>query len=302
MGTRWSLVCVPPPGLSAERIARGVQHALDRVVAQMSNWEAASDISRFNRAAPGSLVSLPAEFFHVLETALAIARVTRGAFDPTIGALVDLWGFGPAPAPRAAPSADAIAEAAARCGWHRLSIDRSRSSTTQPGGILLDLSGIAKGFGVDLVAQYLSRIGVRHFLAEVGGELRGEGVKPNGLPWWVDIEQPDGLELEGMRIALHGLAVATSGDYRRFTERDGRRLPHSLDPQTGRPIVNGVASVTVIHPSCMAADAFATALSVLGPGQGMALATRLALAAHMVMRTENGVWEEMSPAMTAMLG
>ncbi|WP_157217653.1 FAD:protein FMN transferase [Flavisphingomonas formosensis] len=302
MGTRWSLACVLPGGVTIERIAAGVQAALDRVVAQMSNWEADSDLSRFNRAPAGSAVTLPGECLHVLETGLAIARATRGAFDPTLGALVDLWGFGPAPAPAERPSEDMIAAALTHSGWERLTIDRAASSAVQPGGISLDFSGIAKGFGVDLAADWLKRSGICHFLIEVGGELRGEGVKPDGSPWWVEIESPPGLALEQLRIALHGLAIATSGDYRRFSDRDGRRLPHSLDPRTGRPIVNGVASVSVVHPSCTAADAFATALTVLGPGQGMAFATRLDLAAVIVTRNEaDGTWEDFSPALKAML-
>jgi len=172
----------------------------------------------------------------------------------------------------------------------------------QPGGLTLDFSAIAKGFGVDLAGDYLHRNGIGHFLLEAGGELRGEGVKPDGTPWWVAIEAPPGITLEGTRVALHGLCAATSGDYRRFRDKGDERLPHSLDPRTGRPIANGVASVTVLHPSCTAADAYSTALTVLGPDDGMALARRAGLAALVVTRSADGGGEIMSPAFAAMLG
>ena len=149
-------------------------------------------------------------------------------------------------------------------------------------GAALDLSGIAKGFGVDLAAEHLLASGVRHFLIEVGGELRGEGVQPDGQPWWVDVESPPGLSLAPWRLALHDLSVATSGNYRRgFTEGD-RHYSHSFDPRSGRPIVNGVASVTVVHRSCMIADGWATALTIVGPERGIALADAQGLAASMI--------------------
>jgi thiamine biosynthesis lipoprotein len=282
------------------RIGAGVQAMFDRVVAQMSNWHADSDISRFNRAAPGTAIAMPREFRFVLETALAVARASDGAFDPTMGALVDLWGFGPTPAADP-PDIVSIVTAMATSGWRRLSI-RDDAALVQPGGLSLDFSSIAKGFGIDLAGDYLKRHGIDHFLLEAGGELRGEGVKPDGTPWWIAVEAPPGIALEEMRIALHGLCAATSGDYRRFRDEDGARLPHSLDPRTGHPIANGVASVTVLHRSCTAADAYSTALTVLGPEDGMALARRIGLAALMVTRSGDGVEEILSPALTAMLG
>ena len=159
----------------------------------------------------------------------------------------------------------------------------------QPGGVQLDLSAVAKGYGVDRLAFYLKSQGVQHYLVEVGGELRGAGLKPDGQPWWVVLEQvpgADGAEAaDELVLALHGLSVATSGDYRRYFERDGRRYSHTIDPRNGVPIANDLASVTVVHPQCMAADAWSTALTVLGAEQGLRLAERLGLAARFVARS-----------------
>jgi thiamine biosynthesis lipoprotein len=291
MGTGWSLRAVSPPA----GVADGVQAALDRVVAQMSQWEPESDLSRFNRAPPGQWRMLPPEFVTVLKAGLDVAAASGGAFDPAMGALSDIWGFGAAPAPLAAPDDTAIAEALA--GKGPIELDAAGLRARRMGRARLDFSGIAKGFGVDKAAEWLLARGLRHFLLEVGGELRGEGLKPDGQPWWVDIEAPPGVILAPLRAALHRLAIATSGDYRRWLDVGGRRYGHTLDPRSGRPAENRVRSVTVLHPRCMLADAWATALAVLGPDEGLALAERHGLAVRMVV----GGAEHLSPALREML-
>jgi FAD:protein FMN transferase len=291
MGTRWSLKAVsPPPG-----IAPIVQAALDRVVAQMSQWEAGSDLSRLNRAPPGVWRPVPPEFARVLKAALEVAAASGGAFDPGIGSMSELWGFGKGPAPAQAPAAAATDAASAGNGGIEFDAPGLRARRT--GSAQLDFSGIAKGFGADLAAETLLAHGVRHFLVEVGGELRGSGVRHDGQPWWVDIEHPPGSNVAPLRIALHDLAVATTGDYRRWLDVGGKRHAHTLDPRTGRPVANGVHSVTVLHPACMIADAWATALTVLGPGEGMALADTRGIAMHMIA----GEREYLSEALRAML-
>jgi thiamine biosynthesis lipoprotein len=291
MGTGWSLRAVSPPA----NAAAGVQAELDLVVAQMSQWEPDSDISRFNRAAPGRWQMLPPEFVSVLAAALRVAEASGGAFDPAMGALGDIWGFGAAPPPSGLPDAAVIAALLAARGSVELYAPGLRARRT--GDARLDFSGIAKGFGVDLAAQWLLAQGCRHFVMEVGGELRGHGLRPDGQPWWVDVEQPPGMPLPPLRVALHELAIATSGDYRRWLDAGGRRYGHTLDPRTGRPVENGVRSVTVLHRDCMLADAWATALSVSGPEQGLALADRLGLAVHIRMPAA----EVMSAAFREML-
>jgi len=278
-----------------------VQRAFDAVVAEMSTWEEASDISRFNRAAIGAWQSLPPDFLTVLSTALRIAEVSGGAYDPTIGDLVDVWGFGPSGRSVIPPDPETVSALLRAAGRSRVECDTLLQRARRVTPLALDFSGIAKGFGVDRAAAWLRGRGFRHFLVEVGGELVGEGVKPDGQPWWIDIEMPPGAALPPLRIALHGLSAATSGDYRRWFEAGGERFAHTIDPRSGRPIANGVASVTVLHPVCMEADAYATAITVLGAGEGLDFANRLGLAAHIVSRTGETWTEVMSLAFTAML-
>lgn len=295
MGTSWSVriaARAPPPALGA-----AIQAVLDEVVGQMSGWEPASALARFNRAAPGSWHDLPPGFAHVLAAGVEIARVTGGAFDPAIGALVDLWGFGPAPARLAPPAPDEIARARVRSGWERLDLDASARRARQPGGLALDLSGIAKGHAVDRVAALLGARGFGHTLVEVGGELKGTGVRPDGQPWWVAVEPPPGLPVAPTRVALHGLAIATSGDYRRFFDHGGRRYAHSIDPRSGEAVANDLAAVTVLHEECMRADALATALLVMGAREGAAFADAHGLAVLLVRR--DGC-EIVSPALRAL--
>nr|WP_282571925.1 FAD:protein FMN transferase [Roseomonas acroporae] len=319
MGTGWSVRLVSPPGARPASLQAGIQARLDRVVRQMSGWEADSDLSRFNRAPPGTRQRLPPEFAAVLRAGLDIAEATGGAFDPTMAPLVDLWGFGPRPAAgEEPPDAASVRAALARVGWARLRLDGD--TLLQPGGAALDLSGIAKGYGVDSVAEFLAGEGIAAFLVEVGGELRGAGVKPDGNPWWVALEDPPAeargempREIPGeaageapapaagpFLVALHGLAVATSGNYRRFLVHGGQRLGHTLDPRTGWPVEAGGGApdaVTVLHASCMRADALATALAVLGHEAGLAHAARHGIAA--LFRA--GISARMSPAFRAML-
>lgn len=292
MGTSWTAkVAGGSPGL-----ADGIQHVLDGVVGEMSHWEPDSDLSRFNRAPLGRWQPLPPAFSRVLATGLKIAEASGGAFDPAMGALADLWGFGP-PGPReGVPDRDAIAEALARSGCAAIEHGRALLRARRTAPAQLDFSGIAKGYGVDAVAAWLLSQGFADFLVEIGGELRGAGVKPDGQPWWVELEAPPESQVAPIRVALHELSVATSGDYRRYFDHAGRRYAHTLDPRTGAPLANGVVSVSVLHGECMTADAWATALTVLGP-EGMKLAEREGLAVWMVV--DGG--ELLSPAFEAML-
>ncbi len=300
MGTTWTVRVVGAASLRREAVQAAIQGALDEVVAQMSTWDAGSDLCRFNRAPAGSWHALPAAFGEVLACAREVAERSDGAFDPTAGALVDAWGFGPQPRGEL-PGGARLAAMRARAGWRRLDLDPRRRSLLQPGGLALDLSAIAKGFGVDLVARRLEAVGFARHLVEVGGELRGSGVKPDGQPWWVQLEHPAGDADGQTLLALHGLSVATSGDYRRWFERDGTRYSHTIDPRDGQPIRHGLASVSVLHPQCLLADAWSTAFNVLGADAGVALANRLGLAARFLVRDGAGFVERTSPAFDALL-
>jgi thiamine biosynthesis lipoprotein len=302
MGTTWraKLAVVPETDLAA--VKRAIEAVLQGIIDEMSPWKPESRISRFNAAPAGSWHELPDAFFKVLSSGLEWAERSFGAYDPTLGRSVNLWGFGPEGA-QGLPADEAVAEAQATSGWHRLVLDKATRRVLQPGGLALDLSSIAKGFAVDEVARRLRGLGIANFLAEIGGELVGEGFKPDGTPWWVEMEQPRAgtYTLTETRVALAGLAIATSGDEQRFLEVGGRRLAHTLDPRTGAPLTHDLVSVTVLAESCMTADAATTALLVMGPEHGPAFARRGGLAARFVHLLADGLAEEMSPAMAAML-
>ena len=312
MGTSWSVRLVEsamPGRAGSADLQQGLQQQLDLVVAQMSHWNDASDLGRFNRAEPGSWHSLPAAFCEVLGFAMHVSQASGGAYDPCAGALVNLWGFGPRhrydEPGFLPPRHDTVALLLAQRQRRRLELDLPARRARQPGGLQLDLSAIAKGYGVDRLARYLDSQGIGHYLVEVGGELRGAGCKPDGQPWWVMLEQVDSadnaLHPADMLLALHGLSVATSGDYRRFFEDGTARFSHTIDPRSGMPIANQLASVTVVHAECMAADAWSTALTVLGVEAGLALAEEQGLAARFLQRDGLGYREHLSSQMLAML-
>lgn len=299
MGTTWSARLALPRGRTEAEARHAIQAALDDVVAQMSTWEPDSDITRYNRAATG-WQTLPAGFFHVLSHALALAEDSGGAYDPTVGPLVNAWGFGPHQRAFEPPSPSAIEAARTRCGWRRVQLDAQHQAALQPGGAYLDLSSIAKGYGVDRAAMALDALGITQYLVEVGGELRARGKRPDGQPWRVAIEVPDASDDHALALPLRDHSIATSGDYRRHAGSGDERYAHTIDPRTGLPVRNGLASVTVLHPGCMQADALATALTVLGEEEGLAYARRHELAALFILR-ERDAWRVVAtPAFQAL--
>lgn len=303
MGTGWSLRYVSSAMRSTEAVRAAVQSRLDGIVGEMSTWDPRSELCRYNAAAAGTWFALPPDFFTVLKTALALAADTAGAYDPGSGALVDLWGFGPQGPVAAPPSTAQVAEARVKGGWQRVRLHPAAKRALQAGGVRLDLSAIAKGYAVDAISLVLTGLGIEHHLVEIGGELRGQGLKPDGQPWWVQLEVPSaaGLPLPEMVVALHGLAIATSGDYRQgFTHR-GRHYSHTIDPHTGNPVQNDLAAVTVLHAQAMQADALATALMVLGLRAGLEWAERHGIAVRFVQRTRSGLAQHWSSALKGLM-
>ncbi len=292
MGTYWRVRLAASAETDFAALRGAIQSRLDGLVAQMSHWEPTSLLSRFGQAAGGSWTSLPDDFAAVMDAGLAVAELTAGAFDPAMGRLTNLYGLGPNPC-AADPSEEEVIAAMAVSGWRRLALDRDARRLRQPGGLWLDLSGIAKGYAVDAVADLLAGQGIGHSFVEIGGECAGRGMRPDGDPWWVALETPPDLRAMPLHVALHQLAVATSGDYVRGA--------HTLDPRTGRRVTNGIASVSVIHASAMHADAWATALTVLGREEGAALAVREDLAVRMLSRDGIMTREWISPALERML-
>ncbi|MCW1883141.1 FAD:protein FMN transferase [Luteolibacter flavescens] len=300
MGTSWSARLQLPRGLDREWAEAALTSSFALVIQQMSHWDPASELCRYNRGAPGSWHGISPEFFTVLSRAVDVARASGGLLDPTLGEIVDLHGHGPSGPGHHHPGR--VPEARGRAGWERLRFD-PMGRAWQPGGLRLDLSSIAKGYAVDLAAERLASLGVEHFLIEIGGELRGHGCKPDGEPWWVSLSRPSGSEdLPETVIALCGLSIATSGDaYRR----------HLIDPRTADAADGRLAAVTVLAPSCMDADAWATAFFIAGAEEGMRLAERERLPALFTLRHADGedgggregcrYTEQWSPAFAAML-
>jgi thiamine biosynthesis lipoprotein len=300
MGTSWRVSFVGPPA-AVPSAHRAIVQILDRVVAQFSPWEAHSELNRFNTTPPGAWHAASADFAKVMAGALRIAEETDGACDPALGALVDLWGFGPASRGPSVPSDSDIAQALRRSGWGQIVQDHVGTRLSRKASARLDLCGIAKGYAVDLVAQSFRASGIAAALIEIGGELSGYGIKPDGTPWWVAVDGDAGGETP-ILVGLHGLAIATSGCERSFVH-GGNSYSHTIDPRTGRPIDNGMVSATVLHGSCMQADAYATALMVMGPEAAIAFADAHALAAVIRCRADasKNVGERVSTQLQAML-
>lgn len=288
------------PG-AEQAVRTAVAAALDGVVARMSTYRDDSEVVRLNRHRDAAPIALSADTFAVLALAQAVSEASEGAFDVTVAPVVDAWGFGPGHVRRVVPEAE-LDGLRPQVGWRRLALDpRTSSATKSDAGVAVDLSGIAKGYGVDLASRALDALGVSDYMVEAGGEIRTRGRNAEGMPWQIAIERPDAMPQRAQRIVpLSNLALATSGDYRIYFERDGTRYCHEMDPATGRPIRHALASVSVVAPTCGEADAWATALIVLGPARGLALAERRQMAAHFIVREADGLREFSSTAFAAL--
>ena len=289
------------PGLAAGELAAAqaaVEAALGGVVARMSTFDPASELSRFSRHGSDRPFALSPDTWRVLELAQQVSARSRGAFDVTVAPVVNAWGFGPG-GRRARPADEDLARARATVGWQALELDAARGTAAKAHPALAaDLSGIAKGYAVDLAARSLDGLGFERYMVEAGGEIRTRGANANGMPWQLGIERPDAMPRRAHRIVpLAGLSMATSGDYRIYFEEGGRRYSHEIDPASGVPAAHRLASVTVVARECALADAWATGLFVLGPEAGLALAAREGLAACFIERTpEGGFADRLTPA------
>jgi thiamine biosynthesis lipoprotein len=288
MGTRWAALLDASATIDAEKLRSALAEAADRVDREMSTFKPESDLMRLNAAPPGVWVDLPTGLTEVLAQGLEIGRASDGAFDVGLGDLVDAWGFGPRTA-----DPDAIR---ARLGRGRppahelLDLEVRRGKIRKRAGVQLDLSGIAKGYAVDRMVQAIERFGIASALVSLDGELRAIGTQANGRPWTIAVEEPVYEARAAMSVlTLQDVAVATSGDYRHWVDIGGRRLSHTMDARTGGPLNNGVASVTVLAPTCTEADAWATALMVMGPDKGVAFAAAHGLNALYILRTRDGL-------------
>lgn len=288
MGTRWSALFHAEPGFDHARLRAALQAVVEEVDAQMSTWRRGSDLMRLNAAPVGAWVELPSRLIEVLAFGLEVGRASGGAFDIGMGDAVAAWGFGPGAADAGRIRA---ALAASRHPAHEvLEIEPAAGRARRHAEVSFDLSGIAKGYGVDRLAETFRAFGIADALVSIDGELRALGLRPDGSAWPVAIERPDPERRAPLAVlTLENAAVATSGDYRHWVELGGRRLSHTMDPRTGGPLDGAPASVTVAARTCMAADAWATALMVLGPEEGASLARGIGLDALFVLREGRGL-------------
>ncbi len=285
MGTRWSALFFTAADVDVAPLQAALQAAVAEVDDQMSSWKPDSDLMRINRAPPGEWIAAPAQLLAVLRLGLAIGQASGGAFDVGMGDAVTAWGFGPD-----AASGERIRialQAPRRPSWEAVEIGEAALRKRE--AITLDLNGIAKGHGVDRLAETMLQFGISAFLVGIDGEMRAAGLRPDGAPWTIAIEQPDTMRRAAQAVlALEDAAVATSGDYRHWVAVGGKRLSHTMDPRRGAPLAASPASVTVVTRSCAEADAWATALMVLGPDRGATLAAERGIDALFLTRDAGG--------------
>ncbi len=297
MGTTFSVkVAKAPEALDRQALAAEIQATLDSVDGRMSTYRADSELSRINAAPAGATTAVSADTAEVIGAALRAAELTGGAFDPTIGPLVDLWGFGPKGVRHSAPTAVEIEAARSAVDHRRIAVQDGAVGKTAADAHL-DLSGVAKGYGVDKVAALLESKGVANYLVEVGGELRAKGRAAGDRAWRIGIEKPNLAGGEFQRVLdLDGDALATSGNYRIFFEDHGKRYAHIIDPRSGAPLDHDLASATVVAASTMEADALSTSMLVLGPEAAMAFATEHDIAAFFIVGRDGAFTDAASPA------
>ncbi|MBL1420905.1 MAG: FAD:protein FMN transferase [Alphaproteobacteria bacterium] len=297
MGTYFSATFFAELTFDAAPLANQLQAAVQKVDQQMSNWKADSDLTKFNQAPCDIWQSVPTDMLYVIAQAQKITRLSHGAFDITVGDLVNAWGFGP---PQPEPNAQQINQLTANQrpdSLTHLQLDKQNNRLLKSAPLTLDLCGIAKGYGVDKLAETLEAAGIKNYLVAIDGEMRATGEKPQyedepQSQWNVAIEQP----LADMRdiarvIELKNAAIATSGDYRHMREFGDQIVSHSIDKNTASPVINQVASVSVIANNCMLADAWATALMIMGEAKGPEFAKQNNMNALFIIRDEQGLTE-----------
>lgn len=299
MGTTWSVAMLPGhEGSDPVVLKQRLQTRLDQINRLMSTYDPQSELSRFNDQTSTAWFALSEETAQVIELSLAISRLTGGAFDISVGPLVELWGFGATARGEKIPSEDQVRERMTLIGYENIRLRRTPPAVSkQIPGLRIDLSAVAKGYAVDALTEILEQQGISNYMVEIGGELQLSGHRADGAPWKIAIEKP----LEGVRevatiFPLTNTALATSGNYRNFYQEDGQRYAHTLDPVSGKPVRHKLASVTVLDQSCARADALATALMVLGEVKGRQLCEKNQIAAYFLIHDNTSTEVYASPA------
>jgi thiamine biosynthesis lipoprotein len=299
MGTTFNVTLVAPPAdIDLDSLQTRIQDRLEHVDKIASTYRNDSELSRFNAKSSTDWFRVMPEFCRMIVSANEISVMTHGAFDITVGPLVNLWGFGPENRQEnrenELPTDEEISAVQSSVGYEMLETDCDHSVVRKASAtIYVDLSGWAKGYAVDQIATLLDEQQLSNYLVEIGGELRARGHNAEQRKFSVAIEKPlPNNEMSYTLMRLSDVSVATSGDYRNFFEHDGRRYSHSIDPRTGRPVSDELVGVTVVSTQTAYADAVATAFLVLGPEEGHALAEKLRIAAYFLVRTDNGIEEK----------
>ncbi len=296
MGTYYVVKFYSDTTTDTAALQQTIDTELELVNELMSTYRPESELMRFNRQRTTEPFMLSEPTRVVVAEALRLAQQTGGVLDITVGPLTELWGFGARGRIERAPGQDDIAQARVAVGYDKLQLD-GKMLSKNVAELAIDLSTIAKGYGVDRMAEILAQFGIEHYLVEIGGEMRIKGHKPAAQPWKIAIEKPVTAERTAQRILQTGdMGVATSGDYRNYFEEQGVRYSHLLDPRSGMPIQHRTVSVTVLHPSCMTADGYATALNVMTADEALAFANRYNVAALIVVKTDDGFTELVSDA------
>ncbi|MGR4989011.1 FAD:protein FMN transferase [Vibrio rotiferianus] len=297
MGTTYNIKYIEQDGLpSPEVLQTEIDRLLEEVNDQMSTYRKDSELSRFNQHQTSEPFEVSPQTATVVKEAIRLNGLTLGALDVTVGPLVNLWGFGPEARPDVVPTDEELAARKANTGIHHLSVEGNKMSKDIP-NLYVDLSTIAKGWGVDVVADYLQSQGIHNYMVEVGGEMRLKGINREGVPWRIAIEKPTVDERSIQEIIEPGdMAIATSGDYRNYFESNGVRYSHIINPKTGKPIHHKVVSVTVLDKSSMTADGLATGIMVLGEDQGLKIANEHNIPVFMIVKTDDGFKELASEA------
>jgi FAD:protein FMN transferase len=296
MGTYYVVKFYSDTAIDAAELQQKIDTELELVNDLMSTYRPESELMRFNRHNDSSAFKLSEQTRKVVAEALRIGEETNGVLDVTVGPLVELWGFGARGRIEHAPDPVVIDKTKALVGIDKLLLTEQGLVKTEP-NLAVDLSPIAKGYGVDQVAMILEQHGIVSYLVEIGGEMRLKGEKPEQQRWKIAVEKPVSEERAVQRIIVPGdMGVATSGDYRNYFEEQGVRYSHLLDPRSGRPISNRTVSVTVLHPSCMTADGYATALNVMTAEEAISFADQHGIAALLVVKTDEGFTELSSAA------
>lgn len=293
MGTTYTVkVVAPPASVDSARLRETIDDVLAQIDRSMSGYRSDSEVARFNASASTDWYDVSADLAAVVKAALDVSEASAGAFDITVAPLVAAWGFGPGGQPQVLPNAGQIERIGATVGYRKLHVRSEPPALRKDVATLsIDLNGIAPGFAVDRLADRLFAQHVENFMIDIGGEIRARGRNENGEPWRIGIEQPvDTQRTPYAGVSLDDAAVSTSGEYRDYYERDGRRYSHTIDPRTRRPLDRAPGSVVVVASSTAEADAWATALNVLGPHEGLSLATQRRLPVLFIERAAGGGW------------